>query len=423
MPIMKSTRTLRKEPLGDSTGIKAEAGAKVEILDETNPAWTKIRLLDLPDKPEGFVSADAVDKTATSLGPMDKAAFARECCRHGFMFGVSPHYVMCIAQLRTNITDGPNANGVDIGPLALSPIEWAAFSQLPEFGMNLVPADINSWRLQCLVFALMTRLAQQKLATLLGDQPTPVELYLAQILGAKGAMAAVSNKQLAMSAIVSGISAADVAGEGIDQTRIATRYASLVGTLTAEQAAEKLAVDLQKALDLTRQFIADAGGQLLASAKELLSGAPDGVDAKINLDSPGVPAGRKDMAKLIVTRFAEAGYGVLQQIAALANAIAESALNPSAASPPPEKSFGLFQLNQAGVGAGFPEGVLKDPERNIEIMLAEISKPHQSDAKKRFAGTTSLHEAVSIFVRHFERPADTSGATTKRFAIAQTLVA
>lgn len=53
------------------------------------------------------------------------------------------------------------------------------------------------------------------------------------------------------------------------------------------------------------------------------------------------------MAQLIVKRFEEAGYGVVQQVAALANAIAESGLDPKIKAAGDEDSWGLFQINRA----------------------------------------------------------------------------
>jgi hypothetical protein len=82
----------------------------------------------------------------------------------------------------------------------------------------------------------------------------------------------------------------------------------------------------------------------------------------VDFDSAAVPKGREEIARLIVKSFADAGFGGSQQIAALANAIAESNLNPKAASAPPEQGVGLFQLNKAGgLGTGHTVAELEDP--------------------------------------------------------------
>ena len=420
MAIMKSTRTLRVSPGGETTNFIAVAGAKIRILDDATLPWWKIELLDLPEKPRGWVSAEAIDKDADTLGPMDKTVFARECLRQASTYGVNAHYLMAIAELRTNITDGPNANGIDQGPFAFSPDEWKYYGKLREFDLDLAPEDVSAWRLQCIVFAVMTSLTQPALAALLGSQPTPVELYLAQMVGTKAAISALHDKTQKMNALIAAITDADVANQGIDRSRIAARYPKYTQGLTAEAALAAITTDLQKALDGSRQLIAQAGADIISSSNDPVGGTGS-IDARINLGSPAIPAGRRNMAELIISRFAGAGYGVLPQVAALANAIAESKLDPKVKAAGNERSYGLFQLNLVGVGHGHDPEELKDPERNIAIMLDYISK--QGGARDAFKAAPSLREAVSIFVRSFERPANTSGAINTRLPIAQSLLA
>jgi hypothetical protein len=82
------------------------------------------------------------------------------------------------------------------------------------------------------------------------------------------------------------------------------------------------------------------------------------------------------------------------------------------------QAIGLFQLNRnGGVGAGHSVEELKDPAKNIALIIAEANKV--SD----FRIATSLHQAVDIFVRRVERPADPGGESIKRLAIALELVA
>jgi hypothetical protein len=81
-------------------------------------------------------------------------------------------------------------------------------------------------------------------------------------------------------------------------------------------------------------------------------------------------------------------------------------------------SFGLFQLNQKGVGAGFQAATLQDPEQNIKITLDYI-RVHNIPFNK----AASLRDAVSVFVRQFERPANQDAAVATRFGIAEKLFA
>ena len=158
MAIMIVTRTLRDAD-GNSLGVDAPAGIKVELI-ELNPPLAKIRLPTLPNQPVGFVTLAAVDPDSdATLGPLDKLLFAKRCAEEESLYGVSAHYLMSIAELRTNVTDGRSANGSgDVGPFSLSQSEWKAFSALPEFQLDYEPSDITFWRSQCAVFAVMTYL-------------------------------------------------------------------------------------------------------------------------------------------------------------------------------------------------------------------------------------------------------------------------
>jgi tail lysozyme len=137
----------------------------------------------------------------------------------------------------------------------------------------------------------------------------------------------------------------------------------------------------------------------------------------VDFDLAAVPEGREEIARLIVKSFADAGFGQPQQLAALANAIAESGLNSKAVSASPEQAVGLFQLSSrtGGLGAGHTVAELEDPATN-NIILSEAKKIDE------FAKTESLEDAVNIFVRKIERPPNPSGEVSRRLKIAQQLV-
>ena len=121
------------------------------------------------------------------------------------------------------------------------------------------------------------------------------------------------------------------------------------------------------------------------------------------------------MAKLIVDAFEKAGYGKAQQVAALANAIAESDLNAKAVNnTPPENSVGLFQLNiNGGVGSGHGVEELKVPEKNVDLII------RKANSIPEFKTVVDLHDAVAVFVQKIEQPANQAGEIIKRFAIAR----
>ena len=82
MAVMKQTRMMRDERGGKPLGVKAEAGMKVEIVDDTQLPWTKIRLA-AGERTEGWVSDDAIDKTADTLGPLDHRGWGALWSRTG----------------------------------------------------------------------------------------------------------------------------------------------------------------------------------------------------------------------------------------------------------------------------------------------------------------------------------------------------
>jgi len=326
--------------------------------------------------------------------------------------------MLAIAEMRTDIVDGLGKDGGDCGPFALNSVEWQAFCTLKELGIAFSELDRTDWLAQCMVFAVMANVLQRNIATKLSDEPTALELCLCQIVGSTAAHLIIASPKQAIGDVMSSVTDEELAAEGITRNRLRdTKYLSLE---SGELLLKELEADLKKSLDDTRQFAAQVNVQLLASeqARVDAEGLPS---LDIDFDSAVIPPKRKGNAQLIAKRFAQAGYGSIQQIAAIANAIAESSLNETA-SGDSGHSHGLFQLNQnGGVGAGFSTKELNDPERNISIMLEHIAA-HETAADRAFRATTSILAAVTIFVRNFERPRDQANEIAKRVAIAQKIV-
>lgn len=155
------------------------------------------------------------------------------------------------------------------------------------------------------------------------------------------------------------------------------------------------------------------------AAVRWLEVAPTSVGAAtgaFNLKAAGVLKKFFTFGDMIVNRFERAGFTREQQLAALANAIGESGLDPNEASDPPEQSFGLFQCNRVGgLGIGFTEEQLKDPETNIGIIIKEAKRFSE------FTGAHSVADAVRAFVRFIERPKHPEADIIKRMAIAEKL--
>jgi hypothetical protein len=374
MATMKATRTLRQAPNGTPLDALAPAGVKIEILDHADVAgagsWTKVRLIAAIGAPEGWVSADAVDAAGVLPdGPIDKALFAKECWRQALYTGTNAHYLAAVAELRSHIRTGSSAGKTF--PFGITQAEWDDTLKDKEFVLDFLPGDIDNWRLQCAVFAVMALRTLE--ALMVGankdKRPSAIDLYIAQL--------------------------------GSPLPNAAARTALLS--------------DLKDALDATRAVVLSAGADVLVDPSTPTT--PTNPSA-VQINLAGVPSGREEIARLIVAQFQAAGYGPIQQISAVANAIAESALNPNAeVNNAQEHSVGLFQLNiNGGLGSGHSAAELKDPIKNIAVIIAETKK---FDA---FKNATSLFDAVDVFVRKVEKPANAGTQVQKRAKIAERLM-
>lgn len=425
MAVMKAGRLLRDAADGQVTTIEARQGMKVDILAQ-QPHWVQIRLVELPaPHPVGWVVIEAVDTTSNALGAVDKPSVAKECVEAAAKFGNNAFYTMSVAGMRTNIVQ-PDAAGGTAGIFAFTPLEWKNTADQSEWAVKYTDADMSDWRAQVTLFSILAMEMQNKIAGLLQRQPSMVELLLAQTVGSAAAAELIANPGRLIADVLSAIVASDVAAEGINPANFTARDTDLL--LPADTAADGTRVigairtKLGAAFEDTRQLVRTQVEAFLAVAKQF-GGVNPAQITDVNIAAAGVPADRGEMAELITKQFAAAGYGRIQQVAAVANAIAESNLDPKAGNTAGESSFGLFQLNRnGGVGTGYSPEELCIPEKNIEIMLGEIAKPYLSKARARFSATNDIGQAVDIFVRWFERPANQSAEVVKRTGIAMKLI-
>jgi Phage tail lysozyme len=326
-----------------------------------------------------------------------------------------------VAQLRSNVTGALIPDSPCIGPFGFSPDEWAANAAKPDFQVVFGTADITRWRAQAWIFAINALNRQLEMAKAMDRQPSMAQLLLGQILGTNAAVLAIKSPTTSRDKLLE-MAKAEAVKSGIDFANLSARDAGLLG---ADGAACLSTIEekLQASLEAVRGVVRSEVDIFIKTSLSMGEALPAGT-VQVRLSKELVDKGRQPIADMIAGKFAAQGYGPIAQIAAVANAIHESRLNPNAQNLNGERSFGLFQLNQnGGVGTGFPEAELKDPARNIEIMLAEIAKPYLKKSRTQFRTTTSLFEAVDIFVRRFERPADQTNEVNKRFKTALSLIA
>jgi putative chitinase len=124
---------------------------------------------------------------------LDRASIAEECVRQGVYFGIEPHYLLGVAQLRSGISS--DDDGDRKGLFRLTQAQWNANSKSDEFDISFTPKQISSPIRQCVVFALMAHSAFDDFVKANNRNPTAKELYLQQLPGADatGLQAALDN--------------------------------------------------------------------------------------------------------------------------------------------------------------------------------------------------------------------------------------
>ena len=137
--------------------------------------------------------------------------------------------------------------------------------------------------------------------------------------------------------------------------------------------------------------------------------------------SAGLSAQQREMVDLILREFRSAGFSAAAGMAAVANAYAESGLNPLAKSGfAGEDSVGLFQLNIRGVGAGMSTAERQDPVVNTRKMI-DAARRSSSFMSVANSPSATLADLVTAFCTYVERPANAAAESAKRVSIAQRL--
>lgn len=111
------------------------------------------------------------------------------------------------------------------------------------------------------------------------------------------------------------------------------------------------------------------------------------------------------MVQLIAQEFAEAGLSERAQAAAVANAWAESGLNPAIDTGDGGRSVGLFQLHSGGAGHGMSVKDRQDPLINIRTILErEVLAKRGAAFRAADAAGKDCGVLAAIFSRDIERP-------------------
>jgi hypothetical protein len=412
MSVTTRTEVVRATPEANGAVLfVAVAGEEVTILqaqgDRVNVQFPQRP----PETKKGWLPKDAVSDGAAAVGAIAKGDFARAIAIQQGRVLVQGHYLAAIAQLRSKIADGPSGN--ELGVYRVLPGEWTADWGNASFGVNLPADPINNWRDQVAQFALMARDAQT--GVLKVQDVTYIDLYLAQLVGVPAFKLLKATPTTSVEVALNTVGPTQLPAGNTSTAQILERYKSLLKKDgTGADAAKQIETVLDQALTDTKDLFPQQ--QAATKAVKLIDGAAKELVSGIaNVSSV---TDNSEMAELIVSSFAQAGYDVIQQIAALANAIAESGLNPGIKSGGDEQSFGLFQINTAhgALGEGKNPEDLKNPEFNIDMIIAEANKTGLKNAQ-------TIEQAVEIFVRDVERPRDQDAEIARRTAIARQLMA
>lgn len=291
MPFMTTTRTLREEPNGDETVSRFSRGFEVTILQESE-GWVQVQRGAI----SGWVPKDAVGDTSP-LAPdtsVDNAAFFRQCWLDGLSYAVFPHYLAGVAKLRSGIRN--DALNEQTGVFRLLKSEWDAVRQDASLGLtDFAASDISDWGYQTTAFAAMTAREFEAAKAALGRPPSAHELYLAQLMGSKAVGSAIANLKATTKDDLNTVKQdIDLPIGGLTRDQILARYAKYLldagsppTPSTGKDALDRIAADLQNALDAVKDAIVAAGNDVLGVT-------PDAAELVGDVKQPGVkpaPAG------------------------------------------------------------------------------------------------------------------------------------
>jgi hypothetical protein len=309
---------------------------------------------------------------------INRPDFAEYCVVKSVFAGIwPPHILIALAQARSGIDD----RSVDgrSGPFDFTPALWDAYRSDAQFEIDYQPQDIGIWPMQCTVAAVMVRRAMDRLRA--------------------------AGKTVTLAAIYDEIwpPAAGVAGPALDR--------ALADTATLVDPA------VTAVLGPTSAGSDQLGSPTSGPGTSLIRTTPAGRPI-VDYAAVHVRPDRQAFGDQILDAFIQAGFGPHHAVAALANAVDESGLDPKIHNGSGEDSWGLFQCNRAGggLGAGHSPAELCTPDINIGIVIAAAR------GVKDFAAARSLENAVTAFVFGIEKPKDKAGAALARARTARLLL-
>ena len=384
---------------------KLPMDAKVDGLPTAEPNWFQVT----GGGPAGFVPFTYLRAENPPPPPMDDAdrdAFCDVVTTAARDHEVELEYLMALAFAESDgINNDQAADSDAFGPFRLLPATWNALVATQGAAYGITNDMLFQWWQQPTFAAILTKANTAALASALDRPAHRPELYFAHRFGLDAA------RRL----LLPGALAADFANA------LQAFPGRVAGTIATDgNGARRSVAQVVEALDERLRTGLDGATPFIDRQNPLRAGAAQ-PSATLNVKS--LTVGQQPMAQRIIDAFAAGGFGKLQQACAVANADAESSLDPLKRGPKPptvkEDSVGLFQLNrQGGLGTGCSVADLQDPNFNIDRVIKQLNRTARS-----FAAATTIEEAVRIFVEELERPADSKEAIGKRLPMAKNLLA
>ena len=282
MPTMNTDTTLRIEPNGAREAVLASEGDQVEALGAQvvdgpsgKELWTKIQLLEVDALPSGWVPTGNVDFVGAAPDQqIEIHNFARQCWWVYLMYGVNPYYLLAVAQLRSDLTGDQDRTG--IGAFRFTQAEWDAGRINAQFGLGTYrEKDVSDWRMQSIMYGIMTLNTGQALAALLGRQPTWIELYLSQMIGAKPAAASIGNPEATIDKAFAGLQPQDFSAGGLTADQILDRYSPYFRekgppprVLKGSEALAQILASLKDSLEFVQETVDDVANEFVGAPQD-----------------------------------------------------------------------------------------------------------------------------------------------------------
>lgn len=368
-------------------------------------------------------------------------------------YGSNPYYMTAVAELQSNCSNDRDAVG--IGPFRFMQAEWDAYRADPQIGLSSYTADdIFAWEKQCIMYGILMQNAGDALAGLLPQQPSWIELFLSQMIGAKAASAAIANPGATVDRAFTGLKPQDTSVAGLTSDQILSRYSAYFRdngppprVVTGSEALEAIAELLQDFLEVVQKSLDDVAGEFVdpenrpegatsPDPKSPIQGPEKGGPSQGSATGVATPKFKTKLAQNEWEAYHAALDAGLRDVAAralVANMMGESLGRPN---------DHHMDVDKFGRPAHMAQGIVQwDPSRSDAIaghfgkQPKDMTVAEQTRAAiweiqsfSRFAPSKqaintgqTAEQIIPVLVKNYEAPADIPGQTRVRIGFLPSL--